>query len=411
MAERPRALLLRAAVLVALCIAIGQASTYLLNLVAARALGPASFGELASLLGILAIGNVVALGVQAATARRIVTSPPSDHRGTAAAALRASFPAGLAVAAATALTYPITSSLLHLGGPADLLLVAVSLIPLTVVGAQLGVAQGSEAPGRLALVYLGGAVKSAGGIAGAVLGGTVTSTLVGVAIGSVAMAVALQLVVHPLADAAPLHQERWASEVLHASHALAALFVLTTADLLLARHFLPAVQSGVYAAGSIVAKIAFWLPQAVIVLAFPGMADHRRRRALVVGGVGVAALGAALVLATELLPDLVVLVVGGAAYSELASFVWMFALLGALQSLAQFLLYSRLAVEDRRAVGALWAAVVAVVALVWVGPHSTPVDIVRSAVVVTALLCVAGGALAVAEIRRDVPEDAAVETA
>jgi O-antigen/teichoic acid export membrane protein len=151
----------------------------------------------------------------------------------------------------------------------------------------------------------------------------------------------------------------------------------------------------------VVVKVAFWLPQAIVVMAFPGMADGRRRRSVVVGGAAVAALGLGIVLVTALLPRLVVAVVGGAAYEALVGVVWIFALLGALQSLAQFLLYSRLAVEDRRAVLAVWTAVVALVAVVWLGPHATPTEVVIDAVVVVALLCAAGAWLARSELRAE----------
>jgi len=404
--QRAPSTVVGAALFVAVCIAVGQAATYALNLVAARRLGPASFGELASLLGILAIGNVVALGVQAVAARRIVVADLEVRDGVSAAVLRAALPAGLGVAAGVVVTLPVTVALLHLSGPIDVLLVAIALVPLTVVGGQLGVAQGNESSRVLGLSYLtGGVAKSAGGIAGAVLTTSVTGTLLGLAVGSVAGATVIQLLVRHLVGGRPEPLPGLRSEVLHASHALAALFVLTNVDLLLARHFLTPVYAGIYAAGSIVVKVAFWLPQAIIVLAFPGMADHRRRRALVLGGTAVALLASVIVLGAWLFPQFVVAVVGGAAYAALAPIVWMFALLGGAQSLAQFLLYSRLAVEDRRAVLALWTGVAALVTVVWVGPHSTPRDIVLDATAVILALCIAGALLARAELsHEDAPD-------
>jgi O-antigen/teichoic acid export membrane protein len=393
---------LRAAVLVTTGIAVAQVSTYALNLVGARRLGPEGFGELASLLGIVAIGNVVALGLQAVAARRIVTSPLPDRDTVGGAMLRSAIPAAIAVTLATCLVWPLASSLLHLTGPVDVLLVALTLAPLTVTGAELGIAQGHEEPRTLAAAYLlGGLAKSLGGIAGALAGGTVTSTLVGLAVGSLLGALALRVLVDHQVASGRQRLEGVRGEVLHASHALLALFILTNADLLLARHFLTASQAGIYAAGSVVAKVAFWLPQAVTVLAFPGMADARRRRSMLVGGAAVLGLGAVLVLGTALLPRLVVAVVGGSAYDDLAPVVWAFALLGATQALAQFLLYSRLAVEDRRAVAAVWLSVAALVAVVWLGPHDSPRAIVLDAVGVVALLCVAGALLARTELTAD----------
>ncbi len=394
--------LLGAAAIVSVGIVLGQVSTYLLNLVAARRLGPASFGELASLLGIIAIGNVVALALQATAARRIVTAPVAARPGVSGAILRAGLPAGTAVMIAVLLAWPLATALLHLSNPIDVALVAITLLPLTVTGGVLGVAQGHEvAPVLSATYFVAGVAKSAGGIVGAVVGGTVTSTLVGLAVGSLIGAVIGLLIVRRSAAGPRVRLPGVRTELLHSAHALAALFVLTNIDLLLARHFLTPEDAGIYAAGAVVVKVAFWLPQAVVVMAFPGMADSRRHRSVVVGGLAVAAIGLVLVVGAAVLPHVVVAVVGGSAYDALVGSVWIFALLGALQSLAQFLLYSRLAVEDRRAVLAVWTAVVALVAVVWIGPHATPQDVVVDAVIVVALLCTAGAWLARSELRAD----------
>ena len=90
------------ALIVAVCIALGQAATYLLNLVSARHLGPARFGELASLLGVLAIGNVVALAVQAVVARRVVAAGPTSAAGVGQTALRLAVVFGVAAGPALA---------------------------------------------------------------------------------------------------------------------------------------------------------------------------------------------------------------------------------------------------------------------------------------------------------------------
>ena len=68
--------------------------------------------------------------------------------------------------------------------------------------------------------------------------------------------VAAVFMVRPITDAAPLKVDRLTSQVLHASHAMFALFVATSIDLLLARYFLPGPESGVYAVGAVVAKVA-----------------------------------------------------------------------------------------------------------------------------------------------------------
>ena len=72
------------------------------------------------------------------------------------------------------------------------------------------------------------------------------------------------------------------SETLHNSHALLAFFALSNVDILVARNVLDEHQAGLYAGGLILVKAVLFLPQFVVVLAFPSMADaaESRRRTL-----------------------------------------------------------------------------------------------------------------------------------
>ena len=61
----------------------------------------------------------------------------------------------------------------------------------------------------------------------------------------------------PLRPSFRLGSNALVMETVHATHTLFAFFALANADLLLARHFLPADTAGSYAVGSAIAKIAF----------------------------------------------------------------------------------------------------------------------------------------------------------
>ena len=64
------------------------------------------------------------------------------------------------------------------------------------------------------------------------------------------------------------------------SHALLAFFALSNVDVILARNVLDEHEAGLYAGGLILVKAVLFLPQFVVVLAFPSMstAGERRRR-------------------------------------------------------------------------------------------------------------------------------------
>lgn len=359
-------------VVVAVALGVAQVAAYAVSVVSARALGPDGFGILAALLGILLIGSVLAMGIQAVAARRLVSLDEADRSAAARSMLRDGLVGGVAVAIATLAVSPLLMWLLRLDGWASLVLAALTFIPLTWAGAQYGVAQGREAYLRLAAVYaIVGLGRGVGGVIGALATGSVLGTMAGLAMGTAVGAVAGRLVVAPLAHAPRERLAGFFGESAHATHALLALFVLTNVDVLLARALLDAKQAGIYGVGAVIAKVAFWLPQFVGVVAFPRFADARRGRATVVSLLAVGGIGLLVVALTAAVPGLVVSFVGGAAYASLAPLAWLFAAIGATFALAQALLLTRLAVDDRRAVIAVWgAAVTLVVVATLVMPRS-----------------------------------------
>ena len=178
------------------------------------------------------------------------------------------------------------------------------------------------------------------------------------------------------------------TETLHVSHALVAMFTFTSFDVLVARALQDSEPAGQYAAGAILVKIAFWLPQAVVVAAFPLMSTREsgalRRAALLV-----AALGATLVLGAAVLGPSVVPPVLGPGYDVAASHAWLFVLVGVLESLAYLVVFDRLASRDRNAVWTVWAAVL-LVAVLATSVGRSPVALAWVLASVSLVLCVAG---------------------
>jgi O-antigen/teichoic acid export membrane protein len=395
-------------VLVAGALGIAQIAAYAVSVVAARALGPDGFGILAALLGILLIGSVLAMGIQAVAARRLVQVDAVSRDGAARSMLRDGLIGGGAVALATLAISPLLVWLLRLDGWGALVLAAATLVPITWAGAQYGVAQGRESYGRLATVYaVVGLGRGIGGVTGALVTGTPLGTMAGLALGTAVGAIIGRIVVAPLAAAPRERLDGFFGESAHATHALLALFVLTNIDVLLARALLNPDEAGIYGVGAVIAKVAFWLPQFVGVVAFPRFADARRGRATVISLLAVAAIGALVVAGTALLPGLVVAFVGGAAYVSLVPLAWLFAAIGASFALAQALLLTRLAIDDRRAVIAVWAAAALLVALATIVLPHTVGGLAASALVAGLVLAAIGVGVTVRELRRDPSESPA----
>ena len=113
-------------VLVAGALGIAQIAAYAVSVVAARALGPDGFGILAALLGILLIGSVLAMGIQAVAARRLVQVDAAFRDGAARSMLRDGLVGGGAVALATLAISPLLMWLLRLDGWGALVLAAAT---------------------------------------------------------------------------------------------------------------------------------------------------------------------------------------------------------------------------------------------------------------------------------------------
>jgi len=108
-------------------------------------------------------------------------------------------------------------------------------------------------------------------------------------------------------------------------------------------------------------KALLFLPQFVVVVAFPAMSTaDERRGALLRGLTLVLGLGVAGVLGSALLPRLALVFVGGDEYADIDDRLWLFAMLGTVLSLLQLLIYAVLARQGTRSVYLVWLALVAV---------------------------------------------------
>jgi O-antigen/teichoic acid export membrane protein len=354
----------------AVSISIANVATYGFTVVAARALGPHEYGAVAALLAAILVVGVVQLGLQATAARRVSAEP--EHRAEIEHEIvRVGWRAALGLGLLLLVLSPVVERLLRLDSVVTAVWLAVAAVPLTLMGAQAGILQGERRWGALSLVYL------AVGIPRVAVGGAFiawrpdqTAAIAGVALGAVFPTVVGWWALRSGARFAPeqtLPDERRhptrdvLGEIAHNSQALLAFLALSNADILVARHALDSHRAGIYAAGLILAKAMLFLPQFVVIVAFPSMSTTSgrgpalRRSLLLVGLLGVVGTLGALFLHS---PALVF--VGGSAYAEVADRLWLFALLGTILSMLQLLVYAVLARSGRRPVLLVWAAFVVV---------------------------------------------------
>jgi O-antigen/teichoic acid export membrane protein len=340
-------------------LAISQVIAMLQMLVVARILGPEQYGVFGAMAVVLLIGSTVPAATQVTIARHVASGRSLQQIGASSV-----LAAGLATFALAALVSPLLSRILNLDDVAGLLLVAVTFVPLAITGAQLGLLQGFEKHSRLGALYvLSTLTRVVGAVAGAALGQTADAAMLGLAAGaSIGALVGHFLLVERLAWRSEEGTRRYLVETGHAAHALIALYALTNLDVLIARAQLSAFDAGLYAAGALVARAVFFFPQAILVAAFPRIvagARNAQRQAVA----AVTVLGLLATAFVALFPNLVISIMAGEQYLEVAEEAWLFALAGAGFGVVQVLLFARIAHHDRRATILLWTAVAALAGL------------------------------------------------
>jgi O-antigen/teichoic acid export membrane protein len=377
-----RASLARGGGLVAPALTLVNVFAYVVTVAAARGLSKDAYGSLVALLGVLLVACVPAIALQAVVARTVASG-----RSSAPALLRRSLVLGVGASAVAAAAAPLVAAFLHSGvvGP---LWVAAQLAPFALMSGAMGVLQGSERFGALSVVIAVQALGRGIGLVPLAFSGSANDVLLALAVGVLGTAVFAVALVGPPGEGPSFA----VIDVVHATGGLLTLLLLANLDVVLARNVLSGNQSGRYAVGAVLAKAAFWLPQAVAVVVFPRLSDPvegralLRRSMLLVAGLGGVEIVGCVVLAKPVLE-----ITFGKTYGSLSPYAWLWVVQGAALSIVQLLVYRAIATNDHvtGALIAVGATVEAAVVLVWQPDRPRSVIIVAAAVAVlttTALL-------------------------
>ena len=383
-----RATLAKGLIFVGAATLIGNGAAYLLSMIAARVLTPAEFGALGALLGLLVIISTVGIATQAMTARRVAVAI-DDRERVEGEAIRLSVMVGLAIIVGGVIVAWPLGQLFAI--PVVAVATGIASIAFVVFGsAALGIAQGREQHAQLSWAFVAnGGGRALGGILGVVVLDSVTGVGIGILLGCALGAAIAYWIICPRTWSVDL-SSGVTGEFAHVLHALFVLFTLTNVDVLLARVFLTEDQSGEYSVGVLLAKIAFFLPNAIVIVLFPKMTSANSRRAVYVATALTAVVGLFITSFSFLFGNFVIRVLGGTQYPNLGSEAWLFALEGSAFALVQVLLYARLATQDRRAVITVWVALVVLVLVVSLWRHDSVAQIVTTVVAVSLILTVVG---------------------
>lgn len=354
--------LLRGASVIAVAIMAMNVAAYGFTMVAARLLGPREYGGFAALMALLLVFNVLPLALQATAARRI-SAEPEHVAQIERTILRVTYRGAAVLGGVIVLATPLIDRMLRLGNWPATVLLGLTLVPLTIMGGQAGILQGERRWVPLAWVYVAfGAPRLVLGSALLWWRPSATTAMVAVAVSAIAPAVVGWLALRRTGEraaGAASQDHRFGPvvrESLHNSQALLAFFAVSNVDLIVARNVLSEHDAGLYAGGVILTKAVLFLPQFVVVVAFPAMSSPgERRRGLTRSLAAVAGLGLSASVGAAVLAPIALIFIGGDDYAEIQSSLWLFAILGTVLSMVQVLVYSVLARRGHKTILLVWA--------------------------------------------------------
>ena len=251
----------------------------LYNILIARMLGAAGFGDASALYTLLMLLSAVTLSFQIITSKFIARNSEILVRAQIyASMLRRAWQVGLGIALLLAAGGTYLKSYFNLPAQHDLLLLAVATGVYIPLGVRRGKMQGCYDFRGLAInVVVEVAVK---------LGGALLFLHFGMGVTGVMTAVLLSIVAAYLAGR-PGSQYRARSglikvarfgEGLQAVLYFVGQVILSNLDILLVKHFFPVSEAGIYAAVALVGRVVFMLSWSVVSSMFPVSASHTQRQ-------------------------------------------------------------------------------------------------------------------------------------
>jgi O-antigen/teichoic acid export membrane protein len=249
-----------------------NASSLIFNVVMSRVLGPSQYGGLAAVISLTLAATIAVNALQVTVVRAVVVLEGTGEDADPGRPVAVAIAIGLAVTVALAISAPAVSSFLKLDSRFVPVLLGLYLIPVLVGVVLRGVLIARNAFGRVSASIVLVAVLRI--VLGVVLGRR--SGVLG-AVGALVIAETAGLI--PLLRSSGLGAGGTRllvglRESLAATSAFAGFWIVMVIDTPVARHLFTTGQSGQYAAAATAGRAAFFVPQALAVIALPRFSKH-----------------------------------------------------------------------------------------------------------------------------------------
>jgi O-antigen/teichoic acid export membrane protein len=351
----------RAGAVLLVGIAAANLGNYAFHLLAARALGPADYGDVASLVAIAGLIGLPLGGVQIYIARsvaaRAATSRADAIATFARRALVTSLGAGAVLTLALLLLAPLVRDLLDIDSLTAVILTALMAAPAVAIPPLWGLAQGlqrfitlsvSTAIGPVARIVAAAVLL----VAGFGVPGVMAASLLGATAGLLLPLWTLRSWFRRhVARASSAAMRRHVSDITPVVLGLLAITSLTTIDVVVAKIVLAEDPAGIYGSASLVGRVILYLPAAIVTVLLPKVSSRaaadRSSSELLANSLLVTAAFSALTTAIyALLPSTVVHVAFGSDFENVGPLLWMFGLAMTAYALLNVLLTYHLALRS-----------------------------------------------------------------
>jgi O-antigen/teichoic acid export membrane protein len=331
---------------------------FVYHAIAGRVLGPTTYGQVAFLIAIYAVGTAPALILIVVLARYTATLAARGDAGVRSLLARTvrliAIPCLLAVLVTTLFARPV-AAFVHLGSTIPVLILGFSIALVWQVAIPRGILQGLQRFPALSLnLSLELIVRTSVVFGLLVAGYAVSGAMAAVFTG---LAVCFFLGLYSLRD----HFRRSGTRVrlrvmagfsLTAAAGIIGVQVLYNQDVILAEHYLSGHDGGIYGGLNKIGTILFFLTLSVSQVLFPRVVEavakeqHPGRILLSSAGI-LAALGACALLVFTVAPGLVVGILFGPSFRDATPYVLPVGVIGLALSLDNLLVQFFMAVHDR----------------------------------------------------------------
>jgi O-antigen/teichoic acid export membrane protein len=313
-------------------------------------LGPADFGAVAALTGLGVVCVIPGGTLQVLVAARR-SHGHSLHGVTGVGLL-----VGVVVAVLLAALSPVVEQSFSLSSVWPALWLAAAVVPTTIGSVQQGALLGERRLAALTAVALVSGLSRLTASALLALGDADVATVMAgwAASGVVPVLLGMVLVARDAPSGDAWH---WLPALLRSSIAFGALIAMTNVDVVLARHYLSAHDSGLYGVASMFARVVFWATQFIAMLVVPRLAATPGRRIVVRAYVAVLVVASPALAVLALDAELTLRLLGLGAYREAADDLVLFGLLGVLWACIQVSTFVGIARARGTITIALWCGV------------------------------------------------------